>query len=242
MERWHWYRGGWGRLVRSARLYRPRVRLPLGVRLVPSATSPILLRRGILSDSGGECLVAGTPRYGHATRESWGKHGHGVGEDTSWSVTRKSRGKSVPSYHVTNAFFSIFSRVMTAHSRLWVNFSPFSEFEFEFEQDSSTNVKETPNNYLDGWIIRIVNYETQLSWSSPIRSFKILSQVKHFAPIDSKASRREKKRNQVPPPQFISSYTYTHVHLHAYIVRFNSLIQGIGSVTRTPVSRRPSAL
>lgn len=66
--------------------------------------------------------------------------------------------------------------------------------------------------------------------------------VKHFAPIDSKASRREKKRNQVPPPQFISSYTYTHVHLHAYIVRFNSLIQGIGSVTRTPVSRRASAL
>lgn len=100
------------------------------------------------------------------------------------------------------------------------------------------------NNYLNTWIsiIRIVNYETQLSWSSPTtRSFKILSRSQTL-PIDSKASRREKKRNQVPLPQFISSYTYTHVHLHAYIVRFNSLIQGIGSVTRTPVSRRPSAL
>lgn len=242
MERWHWYRGGWGRLVRSARLYRPRVRLPLGVRLVPSATSPILLRWGILSDSGGECLVASTPRYGHATRESWGKHGHGVGEDTSWSVTRKSRGKSVPSYHVTNAFFSIFSRVMTAHSRLWVNFSPFSEF--EFEQDSSTNVKETPNNYLDGWIsiIRIVNYETQLSWSSPIRSFKILSRSQTLRSnwLESLEKRKETKSGSASPIYFV--YIYTHVHLHAYIVRFNSLIQGIGSVTRTPVSRRPSAL
>lgn len=41
-------------------------------------------------------------------------------------------------------------------------------------------------------------------------------EVKHFAPIDSKASRREKKRNQVPPPQFIS-YTYTHTYIYTHI-------------------------
>lgn len=66
-------------------------------------------------------------------------------------------------------------------------------------------------------------------------------EVKHFQ-LTRKP--REEKRNEIRfrPPQFISSYTYTHVHLHAYIVRFNSLIQGIGSVTRTPVSRRASAL
>lgn len=36
--------------------------------------------------------------------------------------------------------------------------------------------------------------------------------VKHFAPIDSKASRREKKRNQVPPPNL-----FRRIHIHTYI-------------------------
>lgn len=74
------------------------------------------------------------------------------------------------------------------------------------------------NNYLNTWIsiIRIVNYETQLSWSSPIRSFKILSWSQTL-PIDSKASRREKKRNQVPPPPiYFVVYIYTRTFTRIY--------------------------
>lgn len=75
------------------------------------------------------------------------------------------------------------------------------------------------NNYLNTWIsiIRIVNYETQLSWSSPIRSFKILSRSQTLRSnwLESLETRKETKSGSAPPIYFVV-YIYTRTFTHIY--------------------------